>query len=40
MERGLIICTYKGSQYPELLNDVKVKTKFCYTPRPIRETDF
>lgn len=40
MERGFIICTYKGTLYPELLKDVKVKTKFCYTPRPISKTDF
>lgn len=40
MERGFIICTYKGTQYPDLLKDVEVKTKFCYTPRPISETDF
>lgn len=40
MERGFIICTFKGNQYPDMLKDIRVKTKFCYTPRPTSETDF
>ncbi len=28
MERGLIICTYKGSQYPDQLKDIKVNPIF------------
>lgn len=28
MERGLIICTYKGSQYPEQLNDIMINPKY------------
>ncbi|MDE5886279.1 MAG: hypothetical protein K2H46_01695 [Muribaculaceae bacterium] len=28
MERSLIICTYKGSQYPKQLNNIKINPKY------------